>query len=115
MSALLLKPVISRGSEPEYSATIVQSSLDFRIGLKVTLVFAIRNYKATAAKEKPRYVQNGCAAQRAVLAHLESVKPLNNEIACLMRPYPVTQALKMPVVHADAFRDDRPTQSLARF
>jgi dodecin len=41
-SALLLKPAISLGSAPGYSATTVQSSSELRIGLKVTFVFAMR-------------------------------------------------------------------------
>src|SRR5450756_2013741 len=52
-SALLFKPVISRGGVPGYSATIVQSSSALRTGLKVTFAFAMRPYAAYPAKREP--------------------------------------------------------------
>src|SRR3981189_2876802 len=52
-SALLVKPVISRGAAPGYSATIFQSSSEFRTVLKITFVFAMRCYAGYLPEREP--------------------------------------------------------------
>jgi hypothetical protein len=56
-SALLFRPVISRGSAPGYSARICQSSSAFRTALNVTFAFAIRCY-ARFYQNRTRFLES---------------------------------------------------------
>jgi hypothetical protein len=58
-SALLFKPVISLGSAPGYSATIFQSSSEFRTVLNVTFAFAMSCYARFSDKMAPLRVVAG--------------------------------------------------------